>query len=196
MFTYCVNNPVMYMDYSGHSWSSFWGGVGDWFKDNWQWVVGGVIIAATIFIPGLNAFIVPTLFGAGLGLIGGGITISDGSIDWDWNEAKKGFLEGSITGLISGVFGKYFSGSSFGKFKVLSRVLFGIISSSVVSIGSDMVKREKISLPAAITSVVVGGLLGFIPGSQRWVSSVSSGLGDIAEKIWEEIIDFFKNKNK
>ena len=35
LYAYCLNNPVMYVDPTGHSWESFWNCVGNWFKDNW-----------------------------------------------------------------------------------------------------------------------------------------------------------------
>ena len=43
----------MYVDPSGHSWESFWSGIGNWFADNWvklaigaAFIVGGAIISA------------------------------------------------------------------------------------------------------------------------------------------------------
>ena len=34
LFAYCGNNPVNRFDSTGHSWESFWNGVGDWFEDH------------------------------------------------------------------------------------------------------------------------------------------------------------------
>jgi len=43
----------MYTDPTGHSWKSFWNGVGDWFEEHWEevligtaFVVGGALVSA------------------------------------------------------------------------------------------------------------------------------------------------------
>ena len=46
LYAYCGNDPVNRWDPTGHSWESFWNGVGNWFANNWQWVAGAAIIVA------------------------------------------------------------------------------------------------------------------------------------------------------
>ena len=48
--------PVMYVDSTGHSWESFWGGVGNWLQDNWKEVlIGTAFIIGGAIITGLTA---------------------------------------------------------------------------------------------------------------------------------------------
>ena len=53
----------MYADPSGHSWKSFWDGIGDWFSDNWKEVVIG-----TAFIV-IGALVTALTAGAGVGFM-------------------------------------------------------------------------------------------------------------------------------
>ena len=50
LYLYCGNDPINYVDPSGHSWESFWQDVGDWFKEHWVEVAVGTafIIAGAI----------------------------------------------------------------------------------------------------------------------------------------------------
>ena len=63
LYAYCNNDPVNYCDPSGHSWESFWNGVGDWFSDHWKEVVIG-----TAFIVG-GALVTALTAGAGVGFM-------------------------------------------------------------------------------------------------------------------------------
>ena len=62
LYAYCLNNPVMYCDPTGHSWESFWNDVGNWFKDNWikltigtAFIIGGAIVTALTAGAGVGA---------------------------------------------------------------------------------------------------------------------------------------------
>ena len=130
LFAYCGNNPVMYTDPDGKSWSSFWNSVGNWFKNNWQWFVGGAIIIGsavlTVVTAGgfaaaggallsvftstmavnataaifAGAFVGSSLL-AGVGIIAGGmISTSNGGSFSDG--AKWGFMFGAAVGAIIG----------------------------------------------------------------------------------------------
>ena len=95
LYAYCGNNPVMYVDPMGHSWESFWNGVGNWFKDNWvKLAIGAAFIVAgaavTFFTAGMGtasllaagsallasakAVGISMVIRAGIGTIVGGIT--------------------------------------------------------------------------------------------------------------------------
>lgn len=63
MYTYCGNDPVNLFDPSGHSWESFWKGVGDWFSDHWKEVV-----IVTAFIVG-GSLVTALTAGAGVGFM-------------------------------------------------------------------------------------------------------------------------------
>lgn len=63
LYTYCGNDPVNRFDSSGHSWESFWKGVGDWFSDHWKEVVIG-----TTFIVG-GALVTALTAGVGVGFM-------------------------------------------------------------------------------------------------------------------------------
>ena len=63
LYCYCMNNPINYVDPSGHSWKSFWSSVGDWFSDHWKEVVIG-----TAFIIG-GALVTALTAGTGVGFM-------------------------------------------------------------------------------------------------------------------------------
>ena len=63
LFAYCGNNPVNRFDSTGHSWESFWNGVGDWFEDHWvevavgtAFIVGGAVVTALTCGAGTTAW--------------------------------------------------------------------------------------------------------------------------------------------
>ncbi len=63
LYAYCGNNPVMYLDSTGHSWESFWGGVGNWFQDHWvELAIGAAFIVGGALVTALTA-------GAGVGFV-------------------------------------------------------------------------------------------------------------------------------
>lgn len=37
LYAYCNNNPIMNVDFTGHSWMSFWKGIGEWFGNIGSW---------------------------------------------------------------------------------------------------------------------------------------------------------------
>ena len=63
LYAYCGNDPINRFDPTGHSWESFWNGVGDWFSDHWKEVVIG-----TAFIVG-GALVTALTAGAGVGFM-------------------------------------------------------------------------------------------------------------------------------
>lgn len=63
LYAYCGNDPVNRFDPTGHSWKSFWNGVGDWFSDHWKEVAIG-----TAFIVG-GALVTALTAGAGVGFM-------------------------------------------------------------------------------------------------------------------------------
>ena len=120
LYAYCLNNPIMNVDLTGHSWESFWKGVGDWFSDNWvKLVVGigvvvvGALVTATTAGTGLGFFAafgsalltsvkavaISTAISAGIGFAVGGITTGS------WEGALDGMLDGIADGfMLGGIF--------------------------------------------------------------------------------------------
>ena len=47
LFTYCGNDPINRFDSTGHSWKSFWNGVGNWFEEHWVEVLVGTAFIVT-----------------------------------------------------------------------------------------------------------------------------------------------------
>lgn len=87
------------------------GGAGNWFKNNWEYIAGGAAVAAGVaamFVPGLNVVAAAAISGA---LLSGGVsTISQkaqGGVDWKsvGLNALVGGATGAATGGI-GVWGK------------------------------------------------------------------------------------------
>ena len=118
LYCYCMNNPIMYADPSGH--------MPEWL----QWTLGGLI--AVVAIGGsiaLSVFAAPALIGAlggtlaaniaggaiigavggavaGFGVSYGSQVIEKGFQDTDWNAVIKSTVSGAISGAIAGgVFG-------------------------------------------------------------------------------------------
>ena len=134
LYAYCNNDPVNYSDPSGHSWESFWNGVGDWFSDNWVKlaigagvVIAGAIVTAATCGTGLGFFAafggalltsakavaISTAISAGIGLTVGGITTGswEGALDGMLDGIADGFMWGGIFAggaqILSGAFKAY-----------------------------------------------------------------------------------------
>ena len=81
LYTYCGNNPIRRVDSKGTDWNSFWNDVGDYFKTNWDAIVGTIAsialvaggIAVTIVSAGALSWLGGTMVGAGIGGFIGGI---------------------------------------------------------------------------------------------------------------------------
>ena len=117
LYCYCMNNPIMYADPSGH--------MPEWL----QWTLGGLIVVGAIALSICTAGLatpIATAVGGGLfgaivggavaGAIGGAIAgfgvsygsqvIENGFQDTDWNAVIKSTVSGAISGAIAGgVFG-------------------------------------------------------------------------------------------
>ena len=139
LYAYCGNNPVMNIDQLGSDWNSFWKGVGDWFKSNWDAVVG-TIISATLMIAGAAITILSmgslsilgaTLIGAGVGSFLGGLqSKKDGGSYWG------GFLGGLVSGGLASL------GVALGV-----PFLFGFAGSFLGNLITDAFNQEDLSSP-------------------------------------------------
>ncbi|MDY3899316.1 MAG: RHS repeat-associated core domain-containing protein, partial [Bacilli bacterium] len=170
LYCYCENNPIMYADPSGHSWKSFWDGIGDWFSDNWvKLAIGAGAIALGILTMGAATLIsgagmavalsvmgsaavsslvqvgISTAISASIGLVVGGITAGSlkGAIDGMLNGVADGFMWG---GIFAG------AGQMFGGAMKITRTLAPKFNG--VQIG-----KVKLWSPNAVTNKNIGGTL-------------------------------------
>jgi len=137
LYSYCQNNPVMYVDLNGHDWSSFWNSIGAWFSQNWQKVVSIVEIAI-----GSVCMFIPSAQGVGSVLLNMGITSlvggyanqsSGGSFDAGWYGgqmtgllSKLPFMAGFAGGVTTGVIDKFGFGRDVSwKTIILSSIIAG-----------------------------------------------------------------------
>ena len=123
LYAYCGNDPINRFDPTGHSWKSFWNGVGAWFSDNWvKLAIGAGAIALGVLTMGVATLIsgagmaaalsamgtaavsslvqvgISTAISAGIGFAVGGITSGswDGAVDGMLNGIADGFMWGGI----------------------------------------------------------------------------------------------------
>ena len=104
LFIYCLNNPIMYSDPRGNS-----------AEESWQYLIAGifvilVVLGIAIASSGFGGAVIGVLAGAFLGGLFGGLKFENGSINWDWNGAAKGFMWGAVTGALSGFIGGALAG--------------------------------------------------------------------------------------
>ena len=160
LYAYCMNNPIMYADPSGHSPTAWW-----------EWALAGVAVAGLIVG---SIFTCGTLAGAVLAgaAIGAGISLGtqafSGELNWGQFALDTGV--GAITGLIGG------SGVSRGVATLLG---------GVVGAGSNFVSQlitgtelEDISVMQILAAGAIGALSGFIGGAgARNKAAINQGKG-------------------
>ncbi len=207
LYAYCGNNPVMRVDPNGNAW--------------WHWVIGGVLLAAsivaTIVTGGAAAGTVAaavhviamgaTIGGvtsAAIGTIAGGITYENGVASWDWNSAAEGFMWGSVTGVISGALGSALGNigstlTKLGKFGNLAYAgVQGLINSGISS--SLTAIQGLLTNSFSWDSVGISAAFGFVGGAigiTKWGEGfrnilVGAGLG-ISESSIGEIIEYLES---
>ena len=149
LYAYCANNAIMHIDTTGSSWSSFWKGVGDWFSDNWDIVVG---VAATVTIAAISiatfgiatvavGMVVGAVVGAGLGAINAAI---------NGENVVYGAISGAVVGMLSGIGGPTIGG-------IICAGLGSAAGAATASLIGDRVnKREKNWGKAAVSAVTAG----------------------------------------
>ena len=171
LYAYCLNNPVMCFDPTGH--------MPEWV----MWTIGGVLLAAsialTIFTAGAAAGTIAAsihaialgatisgLTSAAIGTVAGGLTYSNGTVSWSWAGAAEGFMWGAVTGVISGAAGA-----------ALSSVGSNLINASKFAKLAKWNKAIHIASQGLINSAIAGGLTaaqGLITNSFSWGSVLTS----------------------
>ena len=135
LYAYCGNDPVNKYDPSGHSWESFWNGVGNWFVDNWvkltigtAFIIGGAIVTALTagtgmgFVATFGSALLTSAKAVGISMaISASIGTIVGGITGGWNGALQGFSNGLADGFMWG--GIFAGGAQIlsGGFKLLAK---------------------------------------------------------------------------
>ncbi len=165
LYCYCMNNPIMYADPSGH--------VPEWLDWNWEQVKRGlialgvaVVTVATIAVITVasGGSAVPILVGAAIGA-GVSLGVSAGAQYLTTGSINVGqLLTDMSVGTVSGAFG----GTALGH---LGMFVSGFGTGFAGSVAGDLVKYgsfEDINLGAAIWSGLLGGALsGITTGAQN-----------------------------
>ena len=154
--------PVMCVDSTGSDWNSFWTGVSNWFRNNWQQMISGFEIFA-----GLVCAFIPGLQGACMVLLNMGIS---SLIAGYTNQMTGGsFSAGWYGGQISGFF------SSFGGFA------FGFVGGSLGNLTTGLIDKYYYKKDIALESIYWGSLFSGIVNGIFTLASPSKG--DFAFKV-------------
>ncbi len=169
LYAYCLNNPVMNVDPTGNSWSSFWSGVGNWFKKNWVKIAVG---AAMIVAGAVVTFFTASMGTAGLMAAGGALLASAkavgismfvsagigavvGGITRGWEGALNGFADGLADGFMWGGIFAVSAQIISGGFKVAANL--GVATGR--NGGIQLTKNLKILSPNNVKFYENGGTL-------------------------------------
>jgi len=212
LYCYCFNNPILYVDPSGH--------MPEWV----MWFIGGVLLVGSIvltiatggaaagtIVATVHTIATGAMIGgitsAAIGTLAGGITFENGVASWDWSGAAEGFMWGSITGVISGAAGSSLSnvGKSFsimGKFKNLCYAgTQGLINSTIASCLTAI--QGLITGSFSWDSVGLSFAFGFAGGSigitkfGEGIKNIFVGIGlGLGETSIGEIIEWIQSKQQ
>ena len=165
LYAYCGNDPVNYVDPTGHEWWEFWkwdwAKIGGWILVGAMTLIGGLgAIAGTFVIGGIAGAIIA---GAGMGMLGGicsSIEQNGGLIhmsDMDpWKIAKAGGVAGLIgaaTGALS--YGVSILGQALGQ---TAGIVLGQASFLNMKIGK-VFGYNLLSTFGKVTGGILGGLI-------------------------------------
>ena len=194
LYNYCNNNPVMYTDPTGESWSDFWG-----------WVTTGFMTIGAVALIGVAAFTSVATFGAlpaimigaGVGALAGmsGSIISQGGFANanPWNVAISGAIGGTI-GAVSGAASYGFSAIGQGIGQTLGGALSGIPALS--SIPTKAMTGMFMSAGATIGGIAGGSAGGMLANNMvnRLVSNIAGPEYMVDNPNWMRsgLINFFK----
>ena len=123
LYAYCNNNPILYVDPTGHAW--------------WHWLVAAAVVVAAVVISvataGVAATVIAGTAGAAIG-VGTELTadlIDDGQI----NRGIADYVGSAVGGFVSGLGGNILSSAIFGGAGDLTA---GLISGEINSFGDAL----------------------------------------------------------
>ena len=167
LYVYCNNNPVMYLDSTGHSWESFWNGVGNWFVEHKnELIIGAAFIVAGILTMGAAAAVGDATFGGVMAAMGSAAISSAVQVGISMGisatiggaisaTSGDGFWSGFSDGLASGfMWGGIFAGTA----QVLSGAM-SITRSLAPNFNGSKIGNTKLWSPNAASNSNIGGTL-------------------------------------
>ena len=185
LYVYCNNNPVNFIDISGHDWNSFWNSLGDWFNEAGNWLFDNMltpvknfvaenwdIILGTIAVVGLTIYSIAT-FGIGtiaLGMavgavVGAAFGAANAFVNGD--NVLYGVLSGSIVGMLSGIGGPTVGGM------MLAGAASGIGAFTTSIIGDKVNGRSKNYQKTLINGSFTAVFSGLGNGTGNYLSKVA-----------------------
>ena len=177
-YSYCVNNPLKYIDPSGYTWLSKFN---SWIKSNWKPIVTTAVavaagIAVAVLTGGIGSpILVAMLSGAASGFAGGvmGTALNGGNLNECLFAGVRGALIGAIAGLAGGVAGV---GAAWA-LNTVTGISGGVIGGAIAGaaggfaggfIGSVMMGMNiKESLKMGAYGAAAGGVIGGIVGGYK-----------------------------
>ncbi|MDY4937354.1 MAG: RHS repeat-associated core domain-containing protein, partial [Candidatus Onthovivens sp.] len=187
LYCYCMNNPIMYADHSGHlpEWAA-------WLISGAAIVVGIVLTVATA---GIGSVIGGALIGAGSGsLINGYVTEVNGG------DFTAGYIGGAISGALCGL-GAGFGGAAFVaaseavNFACIGYLALGVTASFVGGFAGNLAgtvytswhnsgfKSVDINWGETIGMSTIMGLLNIFAGMGAGMSSVAGSMARTASDV-------------
>ena len=199
-YSYCLNNPLLYVDYSGYSWFK---DVGKWIGKNWNPIVTiaatvVVVAAVTVATAGMGTIAAGAIIGAAGGFTSGalGTALNGGSLG---QVLGSGLINAGI-GAIGGVVGGAAAGwatKSVGNFAINSMgvahrsAIGGFIAGSVGGaaggaasgfaaglLTGDLENAWKMAGQGALIGGIAGGAIGAyrgyksaMPGTNKWTGN-------------------------
>ena len=146
-YSYCVNNPLIYVDYNGYTWVSHFG---YWVGQNWKPIV---TIAATVVVVGV-------------------VTVATGGM----GTLAAAAITGAAGGFTSGAVGTWVNGGNFGQ-GLVSGLLNGAVGAvagmaggavagwATKNIGGFALNSLQVSGKSAIGGMISGALGGSFSGA-------------------------------
>ena len=160
-YSYVKNNPLKYVDPSGHSWlSDAWKSVGSWIKDNWRTIVTVVVaIVVTILTWGYGSTLVMSWgFTSSLSNTVAGVTTTTTVLS-SGGAVLTGAIAGAAAGFAGGVTGTLLNGGTWSEAlnTGLKGAVAGAIMGGIGGLGWSAGKVVLSGIGGGASSEIMGG---------------------------------------